>query len=77
MKHSSKSTSRNWGLIIISSILFLGGSTLVVLAAINVASFGWWSLALGLSGLGTMGVAIMSIVTNDPAWILLDLILPN
>ncbi len=77
MKHSSKSTSRNWGLIIISSILFLGGSTLVVLAAINVASFGWWSLALGLSGLGTMGAAIMSIVTNDPAWILLDLILPN
>lgn len=77
MKHSSKSTSRNWGLIIISSILFLGGSTLVVLATINVASFGWWSLALGLSGLGTMGAAIMSIVTNDPAWILLDLILPN
>ena len=77
MKHSSKSTSRNWGLIIISSIHFLGGSTLVVLATINVASFGWWSLALGLSGLGTMGAAIMSIVTTDPAWILLDLILPN
>lgn len=72
-----RSSPRNWVLVLLSSIIFLLGSTLVVLAALNVPSFGWWSLALGLSGFGTMGAAIMSIITNDPAWIFLDLILPN
>ena len=79
MRQKKKTTAqhRSWGLIIISSLIIIGGLILVTLSIVYVGTFGWWSLALGLSGLGTMGAAIMSIITNDPAWILLDLILPN
>ena len=68
---------RNWVLALVSSVLILLGSALVVLAIMNIALFGWWSLLLGVSGLMTIGAAIMSIIKNDPSWILLDLLLPG
>lgn len=68
---------RNWFLVFIASLLMLLGLALVMLAATNVAEFGWWSLLIGLSGITTIGAAIMSIIKNDPSWILLDLIIPG
>ncbi len=68
---------RNWFLVFIASILIIIGSVLVVVSVMNIGSFGWWSLLIGLSGLTTIVPAIMSIVKNDPSWILLDLIIPG
>jgi len=68
---------RNWALVVVASILISIGLALLVLAILNIATFGWWSLALGLGALTTIAAAVMSIVKNDPVWILLDLIIPS
>jgi len=68
---------RNWALVVVASILISIGLALLVLAILNIATFGCWSLALGLGALTTIAAAVMSIVKNDPVWILLDLIIPS
>ena len=73
----SVSKSRNWVLVFVSTILIILGLTLVILAVMSAGSLGWWSLLIGVSGLTTVAAAVMSIVKNDPAWILLDLIIPG
>jgi len=73
----SVSKSRNWVLVFVSTILIILGLTLVILAVMSARSLGWWSLLIGVSGLTTVAAAVMSIVKNDPAWILLDLIIPG
>jgi hypothetical protein len=69
--------TRNWFLVFIASILLVLGFALLIAAVIHVATFGWWSLLIGLSGLTTIVAAAMSIIKNDPSWILLDLIIPG
>ena len=71
------SKSRNWVLVFVSTILIILGLTLVILAVMSAANLGWWSLLIGASGLTTVAAAVMSIVKNDPSWILLDLIIPG
>ena len=53
---------RSWLLVCIASIVLVLGVALVVAAVMNVATFGWWSLLVGLSGLTTISVAVMSII---------------
>lgn len=77
---NSKKTAtqdRNWFLVFIASILLILGLALIVLSLVNIISFGWWSVLIGLGGLTTVAAAVMSILKNDPSWILLDLILPG
>lgn len=76
MKYRNKK-DRNWVLIFVASILIILGIALVVLAVANITAFGWWSLILGASGVSTIAAAAMSIITNNPSWILLDLIIPG
>lgn len=71
------SKKRNWVLVLVSSILLLAGCALLLLSVLYVSRFGVWSLVIGLSGLTTIGAATMSIIKNDPSWILLDLLLPG
>jgi len=77
MKSKIEVVERNWALVAVASILILISLAILVLAILNVAIFGWWSLALGLGALTTIAAAVMSIVKNDPVWILLDLIIPG
>lgn len=77
MKKKTTAKERNWFLVFIASVLIIIGCAIVFLAVTNIATFGWWSLLIGLGGLTTITAAIMSIITNDPTWILLDLILPG
>ena len=76
MRQKKKTTAqhRSWGLIIISSLIIIGGLTLVTLSIVYVGTFGWWSLLIGVSGLSSICLATMSIVNNDPSWILIDII---
>lgn len=67
----------NWFLVFIASILLVLGVVLIVAAVMNVTTFGWWSLLIGLGGLTTIVAAVMSIIKNDPSWILLDLVIPG
>jgi len=77
MKYSTKRhEERNWPLVFVSSVLILIGLILMTLAIVYVGTFGWWSLTVGLVGFTATGAAIMSIIKNDPSWIMLDLILP-
>ncbi len=71
------SKERNWGLVFICVILIIIGGVLITLSVVNISLFGWWSLLIGLSGLATITAATVSIIENDPVWILLDLILPS
>lgn len=70
-------TERNWFLVFIASLLMVIGVTMVLIATTDIAQLGWWNLLIGLSGLTIVYTAIMSIVKNDPAWILLGLLMPN
>ena len=76
MRQKKKTTAqhRSWGLIIISSLIIIGGLTLVTLSIVYIGNFGWWSLLIGVSGLISIFMATMSIIKNDPSWILLDII---
>lgn len=78
MKNNKIETKkRNWFLVFIASILIVLGVALILLAVTNVTNLGWWSLLIGLSGITTVAAALLSIVKNDPSWILLDLIIPG
>ena len=76
MRQKKKTTAqhRSWGLIIISSLIIIGGLTLATLSIVYIGTFDWWSLLIGVSGLISIFMATMSIVKNDPSWILLDII---
>lgn len=67
----------NWTLVFISSVLIIFGLVLAVLSIRYAHDFGWWSLLIGSSGLTTVAAAVMSIIKNDPSWILMDLIIPG
>lgn len=68
---------RNWGLVFICSILIIISLVLIISAFGYMNIFGWWSLLIGLTGVTTLVASIMSIVKNDPVWILLGLLLPG
>lgn len=74
-QEANKIESRNWALVFIASIYMLVGLVLVVIASLNILTFGWWSLALGLAGLLPIITSAISIIRSDPSVILADLIL--
>lgn len=76
MKNKKKVTKRrNWALVFIASILLVLGLALCVLAIMYASVFGWRSILVGASGFAISGAAVMSIIENDPTWILLNLII--
>ncbi|MGY4893616.1 MAG: hypothetical protein ACO1N2_02900 [Candidatus Saccharimonadota bacterium] len=75
-KASKRIESRNWALVFIASILILIGAVLTILSVAYVGQLGWWSLLIGLGGVATVFLAVMSIVKNDSSWILLGLFTP-
>lgn len=67
---------RNWFLVFISVVLIVIGIALVILAVTNAVGLGWWSLLIGLGGTTIVFSALMSIIKNDPSWVLLGLLMP-
>ena len=77
MKNKKKAPrERNWFLVFISVVLIVIGISLVILAVTNAVGLGWWSLLIGLGGATIVFSATMSIIKNDPSWVLLGLLLP-
>lgn len=53
------------------------GILLLYIVATNYHTLGvWTSIGIGFSGVSISGGALMSLITADPAWIMLDLIWP-
>lgn len=77
MSIKSSRKKRSLVLIIIASIMIVIGSTMIYLAIGNIVTFGWWSLLIGIGGLTAVFASVMSIIKNDPSWILLHLIIPG
>ncbi len=50
---------------------------LLIFAFGYMSIFGWWPLLIGLVGVTTLIPSIISIIENDPVWILLGLLLPG
>lgn len=62
---------------VVASVLLAIGLLLIYIVMTNYSALGVWpSIAIGISGVGMSGCATLSLITADPAWILLDLIMP-
>jgi hypothetical protein len=68
---------RNWPLVVIASIVIIFNIGLFVVAVMNVSAFGWWSLAILAGAALSIWLSALAIKRNEPAWLLLDFILPN
>ena len=68
---------RNWALVLIASIVIILNLVMIVLGFAYMSTLGWWSPILIIGGLSSMALAATAIKQNDPAWLLLDLILPS
>lgn len=76
-KKKTTQEERNWGLVFICSVLIVIGIAMMFVAIGYMGAFGWWSLLIGVTGLTTVFTSVMSIVKNDPTWVLLGLIIPG
>ena len=73
-----KRKERNWTLVIIASFWMLLSAVVVLVGIFNFQSLGWIAASLMIiSGAASIGLAVLAIVKNDPAWLLLDIILPG
>lgn len=77
MGYTEKMKKRNWFLVFICAVLILIGLALTVVSIAFMSELGWWSILIGLSGLTTVTAAVLSIIKNDPSFILLGLIIPS
>jgi hypothetical protein len=68
---------RNWPLTIISIILIGLDVTIIILVCTNIHYFGPWGLVVGIGAVSSIFFCYKAIRTNDPVWLLLDLILPS
>ena len=73
----TKNKERNWLLVVVASVVILCDTALLVVAAINTSTLGWWALGIAVGAILSLYLSIVAIKTNNPAWLLLDFILPN
>lgn len=64
--------------MIVAALMLLMSLSLVVIGIIYFVNLGWMvAVAIIIGGLGSSSLALTTIVTGKPEWILLDLILPG
>ena len=68
---------RNWALVTVASLMIVFNLVLLVVVGLYWPVFGWWSLVVVIGAVVSIYFAVRAIKTNDPTWILLDLILPS
>lgn len=67
-----------WLVRTVAIVLLVIGFALMYFAGINFGALDWW-FAVGafLAGFSVAGAALASLITGNPEWILLNLILPG
>jgi hypothetical protein len=68
---------RNWALVTVASLMIVFNLVLLVVVSLYWSVFGWWSLVAIIAAVASIYLAVTAIRTNDPTWILLDLVLPG
>lgn len=76
-KHKATKNPRNWMLVLVAVIMIILSLTIVVLGVILIPQLSWFAAVPIVGGLSSTGLAVMAIIENNPAWLLLDLILPG
>lgn len=77
LKSQSKKRDRNWILVSLAGALILLDLLIIGTILFNGPSIRWWEYGLILGALSSMYLACKAIKTNNPVWLLLDLVLPN
>lgn len=68
---------RKPAVMVFAGIMLLVGLGLAAVGVLYFAALGWlFGLLVIASGLGSVGMASMAIITGNAEWVLLDLILP-
>jgi hypothetical protein len=68
---------RNWPLVVIALIVITLNILIIAGIFMYTANLEWWSVLIIVGALSSIYLSLMAIIKNDPAWLLLDLILPN
>lgn len=72
-----KKQPRNWMLVLVAVIMIILSLTITVLGLMLIPQIGWFAAVPIVGGISSTGLAVTAIIENDPAWLLLDLILPG
>ena len=72
-----QTVQRNWALVIIASMMIILNVVLLAAVVFYWSAFGWWSLIAVVGAVASIYLSVEAIRTNDPTWLLLDLILPT
>ena len=76
-KKKEQKIERNWALVVIASIMIIINLALLVIASMYWSALGWWAPVIVVGAIVSIYLSIEAIRTNDPTWLLLDLILPS
>jgi len=68
---------RNVLLIVLASVVSIFGLVIAGVGVMLVPDLGWMAALTIVGGLSTTSLAVTAIATNEPSWLLLDLILPG
>ena len=76
-KKKEQTIERNWALVVIASIMIIINLVLLVIASMYWSALGWWAPVITVGAIVSIYLSVEAIRTNDPTWLLLDLILPS
>ncbi len=74
---SENKPKKNWVLIVIASTVIVLNAALILFLILNPMTLGWWTLLIGLSAVVSISLSLKAIKENEPAWLMIDLILPK
>ncbi|MDQ5931916.1 MAG: hypothetical protein QG649_1 [Patescibacteria group bacterium] len=61
----------------IASIVIVLNVALILFLILEPNILGWWSLLIGLSAVVSISLSVKAIKENEPAWLMIDLLLPK
>lgn len=67
----------NWPLMVVSIVMIVFDVAIFAIVWKRGVIFEWWGALIALGALSSLYLSYKAIKTNNPAWLLLDLILPN
>lgn len=71
-----KRKERNWLLAGVASIWIVLSAVVVLIGILNFQAFGWLiAILMIVVGIVSVSLGLVAIIKNDPAWLLLDMIL--
>lgn len=76
-KKKDHKPTRNWALVVIASSYILVNVILLAITVMFWSDLGWWTPVIAIGAVVSIYFSVEAIRKNEPAWLLLDLILPG